>query len=440
MNSQTSRRKAQSRTSGRKQTIEPQWYVRSPVTTGKGARAALAVGSERYEELRRQYPEYFQTAKQFTKGSLPGREILTPELAKTLPEKEIRRRFAGSSNAGKYASWGLTEDQFCGPEGGSAAGSYPVPDYQHQQNAISRARFAPNPQGIIECAIRHEVQDGHIPVDEAEAKLASYQIRDPKQARANAMKYLNQQLNARGITQEQHEARVQALDTLLQKIQRAKNEDALSRARLEYVKQVRNEITELKRSSMRVPSRYTDIPKSIYPGGKRSGIKRSGRRGRSSKGGDDDDTFGTSPPSPRSASPGGSDFDTASTIKTVDDETASAKREMEMFQSTCTPFDLPMTSYSVEGKDRWILRGQLARSNALYQEAETTVTKLKKNAQVNATESSADTIFVAIDGYWWKIEMRLGEMIEPKEIIEYKSLQLPPTIHAIVYGLWMSCL
>ncbi len=62
---------------------------------------------------------------------------------------EVREE-AGSSNAGKYPN--VPKDEFCGPAGGAAAGTYPVNTAERIASAKKLAEHAPNPDGIIACA------------------------------------------------------------------------------------------------------------------------------------------------------------------------------------------------------------------------------------------------------------------------------------------------
>jgi len=59
------------------------------------------------------------------------------------------RSHPGSASSGRYTS---KQGPFCGPAGGAAAGTFPVKDFEHIRNALSRARNAPNPEGVRTCA------------------------------------------------------------------------------------------------------------------------------------------------------------------------------------------------------------------------------------------------------------------------------------------------
>lgn len=65
----------------------------------------------------------------------------------------------GCSNQGKYKN--VPSDLFCGPEGGSCPGTYPVNTPGRARAAMAYARHAPNPEGIKKCAIRVAKQRGY---------------------------------------------------------------------------------------------------------------------------------------------------------------------------------------------------------------------------------------------------------------------------------------
>ena len=64
----------------------------------------------------------------------------------------------GCSNQGKYKN--VPEHLFCGPEGGSCPGTYPVNTPGRARAALSYARYAPNPEGIRQCARRISKEKG----------------------------------------------------------------------------------------------------------------------------------------------------------------------------------------------------------------------------------------------------------------------------------------
>lgn len=60
--------------------------------------------------------------------------------------EEKMRSKKGSSSAGKYKN--VKPKDFAGAAGGASKFSFPIPDLAHARNALVRAHFAPNPEGI----------------------------------------------------------------------------------------------------------------------------------------------------------------------------------------------------------------------------------------------------------------------------------------------------
>jgi hypothetical protein len=60
--------------------------------------------------------------------------------------QEKMRETRGSSNAGKYKN--VSPSDFAGSSGGASKYSYPIPDITHARNALARAHFAADPEGI----------------------------------------------------------------------------------------------------------------------------------------------------------------------------------------------------------------------------------------------------------------------------------------------------
>ena len=60
-------------------------------------------------------------------------------------EKKLKAK-KGSSNTGKYKN--VKPKDFAGASGGASPYSFPIPDLAHARNALARAHFAPNPEGI----------------------------------------------------------------------------------------------------------------------------------------------------------------------------------------------------------------------------------------------------------------------------------------------------
>lgn len=67
-------------------------------------------------------------------------------------EESKMRKKPGSSSAGKYKN--VAPKKFAGASGGASKYSYPIPDLAHARNALARAHFAPNPEGIKEKVYR----------------------------------------------------------------------------------------------------------------------------------------------------------------------------------------------------------------------------------------------------------------------------------------------
>lgn len=60
-------------------------------------------------------------------------------------EEEMREK-KGSSNAGKYKD--VSPKSFAGKSGGAAKFSFPIDTEARARNALARAHFAPDPEGI----------------------------------------------------------------------------------------------------------------------------------------------------------------------------------------------------------------------------------------------------------------------------------------------------
>jgi hypothetical protein len=61
-------------------------------------------------------------------------------------EEEKMRSKKGSSNAGKYKD--VSPKKFAGAAGGSSKYSFPINTLARARNALARAHFAPDPEGI----------------------------------------------------------------------------------------------------------------------------------------------------------------------------------------------------------------------------------------------------------------------------------------------------
>lgn len=63
-------------------------------------------------------------------------------------EEEKMREKKGSSNAGKYKT--VKPKDFAGASGGSSKYSFPINTIERARNALARAHFASDPEGIKE--------------------------------------------------------------------------------------------------------------------------------------------------------------------------------------------------------------------------------------------------------------------------------------------------
>lgn len=80
-------------------------------------------------------------------------------------EEKLREK-KGGSNTGRYKS--VSPKAFAGKAGGTSKYSFPIPDIKHARAALSRAHFAPNPEGIRaavykkfpQLKTRHEKREG----------------------------------------------------------------------------------------------------------------------------------------------------------------------------------------------------------------------------------------------------------------------------------------
>lgn len=81
-------------------------------------------------------------------------------------EKKMREK-KGSSNAGKYKN--VSPSEFAGAAGGASKFSFPINTIARARNALARAHFAANPEGIRfavykkypELKINHEKREGN---------------------------------------------------------------------------------------------------------------------------------------------------------------------------------------------------------------------------------------------------------------------------------------
>ena len=60
-------------------------------------------------------------------------------------ESKLRKKPGGGS-VGKWKN--IKQSEMAGTAGGAPKGSFPIHDLAHARNALARAHFAPNPEGI----------------------------------------------------------------------------------------------------------------------------------------------------------------------------------------------------------------------------------------------------------------------------------------------------
>lgn len=84
------------------------------------------------------------------------------------------REKEGSSSAGDYSD--VDKDDFCGPAGGAAPGTYPVDTEKRARAALSYAHNAPDPEGIKRCVYRKAKKHGWFeePEDEENPDAHTY--------------------------------------------------------------------------------------------------------------------------------------------------------------------------------------------------------------------------------------------------------------------------
>lgn len=78
--------------------------------------------------------------------SKPKRVTVAKGVKVARGKEEKMREKKGSSSAGKYKD--VAPKDFAGKSGGADKFSFPIPDIAHARNALARAHFAPNPEGI----------------------------------------------------------------------------------------------------------------------------------------------------------------------------------------------------------------------------------------------------------------------------------------------------
>jgi len=101
------------------------------------------------------------------KKKVAAKKITVAKGVKVAHGKEEKMRAKpGSSSAGKYKT--VSPKDFAGKSGGAAQYSFPINTLARARNALARAHYAPNPEGIRakvyakypQLKVRHEERHG----------------------------------------------------------------------------------------------------------------------------------------------------------------------------------------------------------------------------------------------------------------------------------------
>jgi len=82
-----------------------------------------------------------------TKKITVGKGVMMAKKAVTSARKK-----KGGSNIGQYKT--VKKKDFAGPSGGAPAGTFPMNTLKRAKNALARAHFAPDPDGIKRAVYR----------------------------------------------------------------------------------------------------------------------------------------------------------------------------------------------------------------------------------------------------------------------------------------------
>lgn len=77
---------------------------------------------------------------------MAGKVIVAKGIKVSRDKEEDMKKKPGSSNAGKYKS--VSPKSFAGGAGGASKYSFPINTLARAKSALSRAHFAPDPEGI----------------------------------------------------------------------------------------------------------------------------------------------------------------------------------------------------------------------------------------------------------------------------------------------------
>jgi hypothetical protein len=140
------------------------YVLTSPRAGKKGTHAKIYAHGPTYEELY-ESPKYrssllkeLRRAKKKVTPPSPVFSFTAKEAKKHKGVQRMIRSMPGCSSYGRYPE--VDEDDFCGPEGGACPETFPVDTYKRYRAALSYARNAPNPEGIVRCAQRKAMEKG----------------------------------------------------------------------------------------------------------------------------------------------------------------------------------------------------------------------------------------------------------------------------------------
>ena len=99
------------------------------------------------------------TKKVYT-GKNGGRYTITKDGKKSYLPKKVQHSRNGKSSAKHWQLHLPSNTKYCGPSGGAALTSFPVNTEKRCRAALSYARFAKRPCGIVSCALRQAAKKG----------------------------------------------------------------------------------------------------------------------------------------------------------------------------------------------------------------------------------------------------------------------------------------
>jgi len=105
--------------------------------------------------------------------SIPSLRRLSHGSAKKEKKVVKLKKLEGCSSFGKYKS---EDSPFCGPKGGACKETFPVGTKKRMLAAIRYSRNAPNPKGIVTCAVRVGLSRNYITEEKAKQILERYKV------------------------------------------------------------------------------------------------------------------------------------------------------------------------------------------------------------------------------------------------------------------------